>query len=251
MPGLSIPPGEPAINPTPRRMIHQAVREVTDRGVRVEIAIPGGWELAQKTFNPRLGIEGGLSILGNSGRVRPFSHAAVQATVGCALDVAVAGKVRFPVLVPGRIGEKAARRHFSIAPAQLVEVSNEWGYALERLPGYDFERVMIVGHPGKLTKLADGQWQTHSARSASPVEILSRFGAAVLGRRLPSDSVTTEALFAALRMGEKDRLVHALAETIARSAAARIGGRPLLAVCLTNLQGDLLGAYGDLAPWRK
>ena len=225
-PGLSIPPGEPAINPTPRRMIRQALREVTARGVRVEISIPGGRELAEKTFNPRLGIQGGLSILGNSGRVRPFSHEAIQATIGCAMDVAAAGGVRFPVLVPGRIGEKAARKRFMLSPGQIVEVSNEWGYALERLTGHAFERVLIVGHPGKLAKLAEGQWQTHSSRSGSPVAILARFGADLLGRRLAAKSATTEALMASLNSCERSRLACALAEKIARSATAKTGGSP-------------------------
>jgi cobalt-precorrin-5B (C1)-methyltransferase len=250
-PGLSIAPGEPAINPTPRRMIRQAIREVTARGVQVEIAIPGGGKLAEKTFNPRLGIHGGLSILGNSGRVRPFSHAAIQATVGCAMDVAAACAIRFPVLVPGRIGEKAARKHFKLAPEQIVEVSNEWGYALERLNRYAFERVLIVGHPGKLTKLADNQWQTHSSRSASPVEILVRFSKDLIGRRLPAGSATTEALMASLNRCERSQLANALAEKITEAATAKTGGNPQFSVFLANLQSDRLGAFGDLEPWRQ
>jgi cobalt-precorrin-5B (C1)-methyltransferase len=249
-PGLSVRPGEPAINPMPRRMIRQAVREVTARGVQVEIAIPGGRELAEKTFNPRLGIQGGLSILGNSGRVRPFSHEAIQATVGCAMDVAAAAAVRFPVLVPGRIGEKAARKNFSLLPEQIVEVSNEWGYALSHLTVYTFERVLIVGHPGKLAKLADGQWQTHSSRSGSPVEIVARFGSDIIGRRLCADSATTEALMASLNSHERSRLANALAEKIARAATVKIGGGPELSVFLVDLQGDQFGTYGELAPWK-
>jgi cobalt-precorrin-5B (C1)-methyltransferase len=250
-PGLSIAPGEPAINPTPRRMIRQAIRQVTARGVQVEIAIPGGRQLAARTFNPRLGVVGGLSILGNSGRVRPFSHAAIQATVGCAMDVAAAGAIRHPVLVPGRIGEKAARKHFKLTPEQIVEVSNEWGYAFARLAGYAFEGVLIVGHPGKLAKLAQGQFQTHSSRSGSPVEILARFGTRVLGRRLAADSATTEALMALLNSCERTRLANALAETIARAAAVEIGVGTTPAVFLADLRGEQLGTYGDLAPWRK
>ncbi len=250
-PGLSLLPGEPAINPTPRRMIHQAIRETTTRGVRVEIAIPGGRQLAEKTFNPRLGIEGGLSILGNSGRVRPFSHEAIQATVGCALDVTAAGGVGFPVLVPGRIGEKAARKHFKLVPEQIIEVSNEWGYALEKLHQYAFERVLMVGHPGKLVKLAVNQWQTHSSRSGSPVAILARLATEILCRRLSSDSVTTEALINSLNRGERARLAIALAEKITVAAARKIGGAPAPSVFLVNLQGERLGACGELEPWGK
>ena len=85
-PGLSVPPGEPAINPAPRRMIRQAIREVTARGVQVTVSIPGGCELATRTFNPRLGIEGGLSIIGTTGIVKPFSAPALTASLACALD---------------------------------------------------------------------------------------------------------------------------------------------------------------------
>ena len=82
-PGLQVPPGEPAINPVPRRMIAEAVRQVTSRGVRVEIAIPGGKEVAAQTFNPRLGIEGGLSILGTTGIVRPYCTRALRDALKC------------------------------------------------------------------------------------------------------------------------------------------------------------------------
>ena len=130
-PGLAIPPGEPAINPVPRRMIREAVREVTPRGVRVTISIPGGGELARKTFNPRIGIVGGLSILGTTGIVRPFSCSALRESLRCALNVAAAAGIRAPVLVPGHIGERAARAHFRVADEQVVEVGNEWGFVLD------------------------------------------------------------------------------------------------------------------------
>ncbi len=249
-PGLAVAVGEPAINPVPRRMIRAAVREVTDRGVQVELAIPGGLDLAQKTFNERLGIRGGLSILGTSGRVRPFSHAAVQATVACALDVAQAGGIRQLVLVPGRIGARAAQRHLRIVTEQIVEVSNEWGFALEKLSGRGFEQVLLVGHPGKLAKLAAGNFETHSSRSPNATAYLTRFGAEVLGRRLPDDYLTTEALMLALQSGERSRLAAALARKISDAAQARIGLHPPVSVLLVNLQGDELGTYGDLLPWR-
>ena len=101
-PGLQVPPGQPAINPTPRRMIAAAVREVTPRGVRVEIAIPGGREVARRTFNPRLGIEGGLSILGTTGIVRPYCTRALCDALKCAFDVAAACGVRAPVAGAGQ-----------------------------------------------------------------------------------------------------------------------------------------------------
>ena len=139
-PGLSVPRGGPAINPVPRHMIREAVREVTDRGVRVIISVPGGREIAEKTFNPRLGVIGGISILGTTGIVRPFSSAALRDALKCSLDVAAANGVAAAVLVPGHIGERADRRHFHLAAEQVVEVSNEWGFMLDCASGYPFTR---------------------------------------------------------------------------------------------------------------
>ncbi|HEX7579219.1 MAG TPA: cobalt-precorrin-5B (C(1))-methyltransferase CbiD, partial [Thermoanaerobaculia bacterium] len=155
-PGLAVPPGKPAVNPVPQRMIREAVREVTFRGVRVTISIDGGRELAAKTFNPRLGIAGGLSILGTTGIVRPFSCSALRETLRCALRVAAATGIRAPVFVPGHIGERAARTHFRVTPEQVVEVGNEWGFAIDEAARQPFAALLMVGHPGKLAKLTAG-----------------------------------------------------------------------------------------------
>ena len=156
LPGLSAAPGEPAINPVPRQMIQDAIREITDRGLQVTISVPGGRELAEKTFNPRLGIKGGLSILGTSGIVRPFSATALRDALKCALNVAVACNVKSPVFVPGRIGEKAARRHLRLVPEQLIEVSNEWGFVLDEAAKYDFSRLLVSGASRKIGQACHG-----------------------------------------------------------------------------------------------
>jgi cobalt-precorrin-5B (C1)-methyltransferase len=248
-PGLSLAPGEPAINPGPRRMIRAALREVTTRAVRLTVSIPGGRELAEKTFNPRLGIENGLSILGTTGRVRPFSCQALRCSVECALGVARACGVLCPVLVPGHIGERSARGHLTTTPEQVVEVGNEWGFVLERLPGYGFRKVLLLGHPGKLAKLAEGHWDTHSSRSGSPVAAVARIGEAVLGRAL-SESATTEGLFAALADEERRRLGEAVAAGVARAVSDKMARRLEVSVVLINMRGDFLGTHGELKPWR-
>ena len=132
-PGLQIPPGQPAINPVPRQMITAAIRAITPRGVCVQIAIPGGREVANRTFNPRLGIVGGLSILGTTGVVRPYCVSALRDALKCSLDVAAACGVTAVVFVPGNIGARAARRHFALRDEQLIEVGNEWGFLLDEV----------------------------------------------------------------------------------------------------------------------
>ena len=248
-PGLSVPPGEPAINPAPRRMIRAAVREVTPRGVRVTLSIPGGRELAARTFNPRLGIEGGLSIIGTTGIVKPFSAPALTASLQCALDVAAACGVRAPVLVPGNIGERAARRHLRVDDGQIIQVSNHWGFMLDQAARMPFERLLVCGHPGKLAKLVDGEWDTHSSQSASAVNVVGRIAESALGRRVP-ESATVEGIFEPLEPAESLRLGNALAAAVRRAICERIGTEKPLAAALINMAGELLGTDGDLTPWK-
>lgn len=248
-PGLSVPPGEPAINPVPRLQIRAALREVTDRGLRVTISIPGGRELAGRTFNPRLGIRGGLSILGTSGRVRPFSGPALQTALACALDVAVAGGIRAPVFVPGHIGERAARRHLPLQEGQVVEVSNEWGYMLDRAAERAFSALLVLGHPGKLAKLPLEEWDTHSARSRAASPFVSALAEEVLGRNLP-ESPTVEGVFSSLSAKERSRLAGRLAERVRAAVEERLRRRFPAAAVLVNLSGEWLGSAGNLRPWR-
>ncbi|MBI4962778.1 MAG: cobalamin biosynthesis protein CbiD [Desulfomonile tiedjei] len=249
-PGLALPPGEPAINPVPRRMIMDAVREVTDRGVRVAISIPGGKELADKTFNPRLGVQGGLSILGTSGVVRPFSSSALRDALKCSLSVAQACKVTAPVFVPGRIGARAAGKHFRLSPEQLVEVSNEWGFMLDQAVPYDFERLLVLGHPGKLAKLADGNWDTHSSRSRSAVGFVVSLGEKLFGQPMGERPPTVEGIFSALSEGERKFLASELARLIGEAVSERTRERFIIAVVLVNLRGEILGQHGDLETWQ-
>ncbi len=250
LPGLSAAPGEPAINPVPRQMIQDAVREITDRGLQVTISVPGGRELAEKTFNPRLGIKGGLSILGTSGIVRPFSATALRDALKCALNVAVACNVKSPVFVPGRIGEKAARRHLRLVPEQLIEVSNEWGFVLDEAAKYDFSRLLVLGHPGKLAKLAMGQWDTHSSRSTSAVPWVSDLAKETLGRTF-EEARTVEGIFALLPETDRKSLADQLSERIRRAVSNRLQKRFRVATALVDMKGEILGSDGEIAWWQR
>ena len=248
-PGLSVPPGEAAINPVPRRMIAAALREVTDRGAVITIAIPGGEDLAARTFNPRLGIRGGLSILGTSGRVRPFSCPALKASIRCLLDVAVAGGVTAPVLVPGHIGARAARRHFRVGDEQIIEVGNEWGTVTEYFTQSKPHALLVVGHPGKLAKLAMDQWQTHSSQSKSAVPFVTGMARDLFGSA-PDELPTVDGVFSALDADERASLGGHLAGRIGEAVRRKIGGEVPVAVVLVNMQGHILGSDGDTTPWR-
>jgi cobalt-precorrin-5B (C1)-methyltransferase len=248
-PGLQIPPGQPAINPGPRRMIAEAIRQVTPRGVQAKIAIPGGREVAANTFNPRLGIDGGLSILGTTGIVRPYCSRALRDALKCSLDVAGACRVANLVLAPGNIGAKAAGQLFSLRDQQLIEVGNEWGFVLDLLPSYSFHAVLIVGHPGKLAKLAQNQWDTHSARSDQAANYVSQLGGQLLGRAI-AENATTEGVFAAMDPTERKLLADALSQRIRSAVQGRIGNHLSVAVALVDMAGRCLGTDGDLSLWR-
>ena len=247
-PGLQIPPGEPAVNPVPRRMIRDAIRQVSSKPVAVTISIPGGRELAAQTFNPRLGIEGGLSILGTTGIVRPRCTKALRDALKCALDVATACHINFPVLVPGNIGAKAARARFTLSPEQLIEVSNEWGWILDQMRSSQFYAVLAVGHPGKLAKLAAGEWDTHSGRSLGAVPFVCGI-AESLGQELPSAHETVEGVFASLSPAARSDLGAALATRVREAIALKLAGRLAVAVLLVNMKGEELGSSGDFEPW--
>ena len=248
-PGLQVPPGEPAINPVPRRMILQTIRDVTDRPVRVTVSIPGGGEVARKTFNPRLGIVDGLSILGTTGIVRPYCTRAVEDAIRAALNVAFACGVAAPVLVPGNIGASAATKHFSLAEEQVIEAGNQWGFVLDEVARRSFKAVMLAGHPGKLAKLIRGDWDTHSSRSGRAVDVVAAIARDVL---LPVSiqTETVEGLFSALSPPDSHLLGDELASRIREAVSERVGEVQTVCVVLVDMAGNRLGSSGGLTPWQ-
>ncbi len=249
-PGLQLSSGEPAINPTPRKSIAAAIREVTDRPVCVEISIPGGQSAAAKTFNPKLGIVGGLSILGTTGIVRPYCRRAMIDAICCTLDVAEACGVTAPILVPGNIGASGCKKYFQPADQQLVEVGNEWGQALRAVAERDFSDLLAMGHPGKLAKLAAGYWNTHSSNSPTATSLVHNLACEVLGNVMP-ESETVEGLFAQLDARAAKQLGDGLAERIGLAITSRIHGKAKVAVFLINMAGECIGQNGDFSPWKK
>lgn len=169
-PGLPIPPGEPAINPVPRQMMAGVVRDLAvEHGapgdVKITISITGGEDLAQKTWNPRLGIEGGLSILGTTGIVRPFSCAAWIASIHRGVDVARADHLPHVVGSTGATSEQTAQRHYGLPDHAMLDMGDFAGGLLKYLAKHPLPRLTIAGGFGKLTKLAQGATDLHSGRS--------------------------------------------------------------------------------------
>ncbi len=174
-PGLPVEVGKPAINPTPLKMIHQSVQEVLPdgRGVEVELIVPNGIELAQKTFNPKLGIKGGISILGTSGIVKPMSEEALKKSLTINLkQLALMGKNKV-IFSPGNYGTTFSKLQFNLSEENTILTSNYIGFMFEQAVKNKFEKIVLIGHIGKLVKLAGGIFQTHSRVADARNEILS------------------------------------------------------------------------------
>jgi len=178
LPGLGLEVGGPAINPVPRAMIRAAVGEVLDLDdvrVRCTVSVPGGEAMARKTTNARLGILGGISILGTTGVVRPFSTASWRASVEQAIGVMAAQGHATAVLSTGGRTERAARTLLPDLPELcFVEVGDFTGAALRRAVEHGMTNVVFVGMAGKLAKLAGGILMTHYTRSKVDLDLLAQ-----------------------------------------------------------------------------
>ncbi|MFV0518319.1 MAG: cobalt-precorrin-5B (C(1))-methyltransferase CbiD [Aminipila sp.] len=183
--GLACDVGQAAINPVPRKMIKAAVEEVVHQfsyegSVKVIISIPRGEELAKRTYNPRLGIEGGLSILGTSGIVEPMSEQALIDTIKVEIDVRKAGGAEYLVITPGNYGESFLKANFAEDDFYCVKCSNFIGESLDYAVEQGLKGILFVAHIGKLLKVAGGIMNTHSKYADARMEIMAahaaRFG---------------------------------------------------------------------------
>lgn len=260
--GLQIPPGEPAINPVPRQMIEHEVRRALDKigknpdaGIRITVSVPGGAEIAARTFNPRLGIEGGLSILGTSGIVVPMSEDALTESMRLELSVRKEkrvsdGKPLSVVYVPGNYGADFAGS-LGIDRDSAVRISNYAGFMLDEARSLGFTKILLVGDLGKLVKIAGGCFQTHSAVSDARVEILTA-NAALLGADRDvlakiMECPTTAAAADIIREAGLDNLWQVLADKIRLRCQRRVFGEIEVGVVLFERGYGLLAQTENAA----
>lgn len=267
-PGLDQPVGAAAINSTPRRMIAEAVESVCREfgysgGVEVVISIPEGAALAQRTFNPRMGIEGGISVLGTSGIVEPMSNQALVDTIALELKQLAAAGVREVLLTPGNYGRDFAASHLQLNVAACVSCSNFIGDAIDAAVSCGFVKILLVGHIGKLVKLGIGQTNTHSSAGDGRMETLVacalEAGCETPLLRQLLDCVTTDAALEVLQgAGAKEATVAALARRIEACLLRRVPENVAIGyVLFTNREdlGGLLARSGNAETlmdiWRK
>ncbi len=252
-PGLDQPVGAAAINRVPRQMVEAQARAVCAKagyagGLEVTLSIPGGREAAQKTFNPALGVEGGLSILGTSGIVEPMSQQALVDTIALELNQAAALGAEDLVLIPGNYGEEFLRQH-PLGGAPVVKVSNFIGDALDLAAGHPFRQVLLVGHIGKLVKLAGGVMNTHSRYADCRAELFCAHAACCGASR----QVCLELLQAATAdrcleildgAGLREPVLRRLLEAIQLHLDRRVQGKYRVGAVLFSNTYGLLGQTG-------
>ena len=186
-PGLEVPPGGPAINPGPVKMITRAIHDVVEKqgqvaSVKTEIFAPQGKELAKKTLNAKLGILGGISILGTTGIVRPMSHDAFAATIRLGLSVARAAGLDHVVLTTGRRSERFSQLLWpAIAAEAFIQIGDFFKVSLEAASGLDFDRATLAVFFGKALKMAQGVPHTHASKASLTLNRLATWAQEISG----------------------------------------------------------------------
>ena len=248
-PGLGLPVGTPAINRVPQRMIRTAIAEVTPRPVHIVISVPGGHEMAEKTSNARLGIVGGISILGTTGIVRPFSTASYRASVVQQIDVAAAQGSDTVVLSTGGRSDAAAQRLYpDLDPVSFVEVGDFTGIALRHAAGAGIRSVYFVGMAGKIAKLAAGVMMTHYRRTKVDGNLMAEIARDLMAAPAIIDASTATATarhFAETCIALNDvRPLTALCERAALACSSHAAGALSVTVVMVDFDGDQVIARG-------
>lgn len=246
-PGLNQPVGAAAINAGPRSMIEAQVRQAlldagADCGMEVTISVPEGERLAAKTFNPRLGIEGGISILGSTGIVRPMSRQALVDTTRVEMAVHWAEGARDLLMTPGNYGAEFAQSRLGLDIRSAVQCSNFVGDALDNAVNLGFSSVLLVGHVGKLCKLAAGVMDTHSRTADGRREVFVTH-AALCGAQRPLlrklyEAVTTDAALELLiQTGLSEAVMDSIARAVGENLRHRTGEMNTQAILFSQAAG--------------
>lgn len=250
-PGLDQPVGEAAINSTPRQMIVRQAQEAAQAhghmgGLAVEVSIPAGVELAKRTFNPRLGIVGGISVLGTSGIVRPMSEEALVASIGVELRMLRASGCDHVLVVPGNYGRDFASKDLDLDTSHAVTCSNYLGATIDEAALLGFVSMLVVGHVGKLVKVAAGVMNLHSRVADARMEVLAAH-AVLAGAAKPVVSAimgaaTTDAALTLLQEeGLLDEAMRTMVGRMEAHLAHRAAGRLQVEAIVFSNQWGLLG----------
>lgn len=250
-PGLQLPVGEIAINPVPREMIRSNLEDYLPpgKGADVLISIPQGREIAKRTMNPRLGIVDGISILGTTGIARSMNTDSFQKAKKCQLDVALAEGYNEVVFVPGNIGEKLARNLLNVNDDQIIQMGNLVGYMLGEAQKSNISNLIILGHAGKLVKIAGGIFQTEHKMADARREIITTHtglngGDQTLMKNIYNSNTTEDMI----KILEKEKLTESVFNSIAHAVKDRCQERFNITpeVLILKMDGTVLNKNHDV-----
>lgn len=245
-PGLAVEVGEYAINPVPRKMIEKEVSRFLpkDKGIEVIISAPKGEELARNTFNPRLGIVGGISIIGTSGIVLPKSLDAYKASLSLQLDVLKAEGYKKAILVLGYVGEKFAREELKADKDSIIKIGDHVGFMLKDCLKKEIKEILLIGHIGKLVKIAKGQFNTHSKFGDNRIDTIADCAKAYGAKRKVIEELlsqsSAEATIEILRKNKLMGVFREIGKKIIISINEFLGSSIDIKCILLSLKGEIL-----------
>lgn len=244
-PGLQVQVGKPAINPGPQVMMRYVYEELVgrDKGLEVTVSIPKGEELAKQTLNPAMGVIGGISVLGTTGIVKPMSEDAYKRSLAPQISVIKACGYHTVVLAPGRIGETAAKR-MGIPGDVIAETSNFIGFMMEQAVAGGFKNMILIGHMGKLVKVASGSFHTYNRNSDGRMETMAAYAALngaskeIVGEIL--GCTTTDAAAAVIAREHLEAVYPQMAERAQVRSERYIFGKARIGVIFAAMDGTVI-----------
>lgn len=252
LPGLKVKPGKPAINPVPMQMIINETAEVLPPGggIKVIISAPGGEAIAQRTFNPKLGITGGISILGTTGIEEPMSEEALKESLALELGMMAQRGIKKTAFVFGNYGEQFALQGLNIQPQFIIKIGNLVGFMLDKADECQFSDILIIGHIGKLVKVAAGIFHTHSRVADARGEILCAYAALEGAPTVILDEIyqcrTTEAATAIISSNRLNGVYARIGENAAQRCREHVFGHLQIGTVLYT-ESDKLLYVNDVA----
>lgn len=246
--GLSHEPGYPAINPVPQKMISKEVSSIisgNERFIKITLSAPEGKKIAEKTFNPRLGIEGGISIIGTTGIVEPMSDEGWKKSLSLELNMKRELGMDSIIMVPGNHGEAFIRENTGKELSCVVRTSNFIGYMLMEAKRMEFKNILLAGHIGKFVKLSAGIFNTHSRNADARAEILvsnlALEGADIEIMKKVDSCLTAEESVAIIKEYGYDRVFDNIAEKCRKRAMQYTDGEINIGVFVFDMEKNILG----------
>jgi cobalt-precorrin-5B (C1)-methyltransferase len=259
--GLQVPIGEGAINPVPRVMITEAVKEAlpVGKGAEVIISAPEGANIAKKTMNDKLGVKGGISILGTTGVVKPLSLEACRRSMVPQIDVAIAKGYKRIIFVPGSIGERIAKEKFGAPEDAIVQTCDFVGYMLDKAKEKGVKEIIFIGHSGKLVKVAARLFNTHHKMGDARNEVVASYaGAAGATQKTIKELLEANTTDEATEILHQANLVEAtynlIAQKVHKQVSERVENKVKISVVIVAMDGRVLGMDDNARmekPWEN